>query len=251
MSSQVPADVPDLHPANLFLGLPADHPWTVEQFESVCSPPKTIQTAEIPNAPNSDHLPKYLVVDAMNHDIDRDLFSGPFKIADFGLAFHKSDKNLKMATNGPYIVPEQNAPDHISAAGDIWMFGCAIYQFLSGFDLMGTINDPSLKMLHQMMNVLGKPPEWMLASWEAMHGKSSIHLVEEPIRPLTICVREIREGNAELGMMPRQNDFSEDDLAVLTTLLSFMMHFDPSDRPTIDRVLTHPSMVYFQNGVKY
>lgn len=237
----------DLHPANLFLGIPSDQPWSLDKFESVCGPPKLIKTSDIPDTPKSEHAPNYVVIDALTHDVDRDLFPGPFKIADFGLAFHWGEKHPKMATNGPYIVPEQNAPGDISSVADVWMFGCAIYQFLSGFDLMGTLNDPSLKMLHQMMDVLGRPPEWMLASWKAMHGEE-IRVIEEPTWSLAARVREIREGNADIGMKPRQEDFSEDDVAVLTDLLSYMMHFEPSARPTIEQVLAHPSMEFFRRG---
>ena len=151
-----------------------------------------------------------------------------------------------MTINGPYIVPEQNIPRCINGAADIWMFGCAIYQFLSGFDLMGTLNEPSLKMLHQMMRILRPPQQWMLDSWKAMHGDTNIELIEEPSWSLATRAKEIREGNANIGLRARLEDFTSQDISTLTELLSYMMRFDPASRPTIQEVLKHLGMVYFR-----
>jgi serine/threonine-protein kinase SRPK3 len=236
----------DLHPANLFLGVPKEKPWTQEEFEKVCGKPKIVVLEQEDDSTISDHVPRYLVLDALSHDVDASLFKGPFKVADFGLAFRWSDKNPQMSSAGPYITPEFSAHEGIGGAADIWMFGCAIYQLLSGFDLMGTINDPAVKMVHKIMDVLGQPPQWVLEKWKGMFGESAVTVIHEPRYPLAVRVQQIRKGDERLGMKPRLDDFTEEDISVLTELLSFVLQLDPAKRPGIDQVFGHPAMAYFR-----
>jgi serine/threonine-protein kinase SRPK3 len=236
---------PDLHPANMFLGVPKDEQWTTEKFEQVCGKPKFVKLNQEGESSSSDHVPEYLVLDALSDDVDRSLFKGPFKIGDFGLAFHWSAENPYMSSAGPYVVPELSAQEGIGGAADVWMFGCAIYQLLSGFDLMGTINDSAVKMVHQIMDVLGQPPPWVLEKWKHIFGESAVTPVDEPRYPLAIRVQQLRTGDERLGMKARLDNFSEEDNAVLTELLTFILQLDPEKRPGIDRVLDHPAMAYF------
>lgn len=192
-------------------------------------------------------MPDYLVSDAMAHDIDPALFPGPVKVADFGLAFFSEDPEPKMSSGGPYIVPEFNAPGHCGQAADIWMLGCAIYQLLSGYDIMGVISDPPAVVVREMMKLLGAPPDYMLESWNAFMGKENIQSIEEPSCPLASRVRRIRDGNVEKGMKERKKDYSEKDVALLTSFLGGMLRFEPSERLTITQVLDHPGMDFFRN----
>lgn len=218
----------------------------MENFERLCGKPKIVELGQESASPSSDHVPKYLVLDALSHDVNCSLFKGPFKIADFGLAFEWSKENPYMSSAGPYIVPEFSAHRGIGGAADVWMFGCAIYQLLSGFDLMGTINDSAVKMVHQIMDVLGRPPEWVTEKWKGMFGESGVTPISEPRYPLAVRVQQLRYGDEKLGMKPRWEDFTEEDISVLTDLLSFILQLDPSKRPGIDQVLDHPTMAYFR-----
>ncbi|KAI9689077.1 MAG: hypothetical protein M1822_000814 [Bathelium mastoideum] len=243
----------DLHPANLYLGIPDDEDWTVEKVVAVYGNPTivsndtAVEESTILNSEEAaDCKPRYRVADAMEDNIDGSLFPGPLKIADFALAFGRNDKTPKMSSGGPFIVPEFNAPEHCTSAADIWLLGCNIYQFLSGFDLMGTLSDPPLKVVHQMMDTLGPPPTYLLESWKSFVGsRDNIVLVDQPSRPLETRVLEICEGNTELGLKERKGEFSKEDISLITSLLKFMLHIEPKDRPTIGQVLEHPAMHYF------
>lgn len=213
----------------------------------MCDKPKIVQIGDNAHSRPSDHVPKYLVLDALSHDVDRGLFKGPFKIADFGMAFHWSQQEPKMSDAGPYMTPELIAYEAIGGAADVWMFGCAIYQCLSGFDLMGRVNDPAVTMIHQIMEVLGQPPQEMLERWKVLFGHSAVTLVAEPRYPLSERVKDIRRGNESLGMEPRLGEFTEDDIAILIELLVYILKLDPKCRPTIGQVLEHHAMDYFRD----
>ncbi|KAI9712294.1 MAG: hypothetical protein M1820_001507 [Bogoriella megaspora] len=246
----------DLHPANLYLGIPNEQDWSVPEIEAVCGPPKLIPNESVTGDYNAsdtlhhDHQqPRYRVADAMEHDVDLGLFPGPVKIADFALAFYDSENAPKMPSGGPFIVPEFNAPGHCSSAADIWLLGCDIFQFLSGFDLMGTLNDPPWKMVHGMMRTLGSPPTYLFESWKLFAGDAhDVVWTAEASQPLELRIRQIREGDPQIGMKERKDDFSDDDITLLTDLLTFMVRFEPFDRPTIGQIIDHPAMQYFCNS---
>ncbi|KAF1948220.1 putative srpk [Byssothecium circinans] len=239
----------DIYGANLYLGLTPNILWTARTFEKMCGPPRKVPISRHAFMASNQHVPRYLVTDALTSEIDAELFSGPLKIGDFELAVCAGDSVSRFA-QGPWMLPEHNTPQHIDTAGDIWMFACAIYQFLSGFDLMGEYNDPLPKIVNQTTSVLGKPPEWIIESWKEKYGKGSIRVSETPTKPLWSCVREIRDGNMKRGMKARKHEFSDTHIETLTDLLCFMLQFDPSDRPDIGEVLAHPSMEYFREQCK-
>ncbi|KAH0534000.1 hypothetical protein FGG08_007393 [Glutinoglossum americanum] len=57
----------DLHPANIFLGIPDQQDWTVDQTSAVCGPPKILPTIPVVEShvsgstpDGNDHVPKLL-----------------------------------------------------------------------------------------------------------------------------------------------------------------------------------------------
>lgn len=70
-------------------------------------------------------------------------------------------------------------------------------------------------------------------------------MIETPSRPLGARVQELRDGNAELGMQKRLHEFSSEDLEIVVDLLSALLTYEPSMRPSIEEVLRHPAMSFF------
>ncbi|KAF2108474.1 putative srpk [Lophiotrema nucula] len=223
----------DLHPANLFLGVPSDQPWKLAKFREICGEPRIIEI----DTTRDHHAPRYLVADAMHLPLDHSLFSGPLKIADFGEAFRTTELEPKMSAVGPYLVPELNLPNDCSTAADVWMFGCATYQLLSGFDLFGTVNDPSIKIVRGMMEVMGPPPQRIFESWKSMYGAAELATIDKPNRTLAHRVRDIKAGNETVGMKPREEEFSDTDINSIRDFLSYVLQYDPSERPTMEQCL--------------
>lgn len=80
-----------------------------------------------------------------------------------------------------------------------------------------------------------------------MFGTSAVTPIDEPRCPLANRVRQIRDGDERLGMTPRTDEFTQEDVLVLTELLVFILRLDPEKRPHIDEILHHPAMAYFRN----
>jgi hypothetical protein len=81
-----------------------------------------------------------------------------------------------------------------------------------------------------MTDMLGEPPGYILKSWKA-RTSSQIRVNKSPTRTLGMQLRELREGNATLSFKDRQSEFSDEDIALLTALLSSMLRVNSQGLP--------------------
>lgn len=234
----------DLHPANMFLGIPDDEPWSIDKVTAITGAPKIVYFNT--SIEHSKHMPRYLVSDSLLPDIPIAHFPGPFKITDFGLSFLADKQVPKMGTLGPYIVPERDIPEITGLKADIWMFGCAVYQFLSGFDLMCEFGTPALETIHGFMNVLGEPPKFVMEAWKGAFGEGNVVVPAEGAGSLGRRVSDMREGHVGRGMRCRREEFAQDDVLLITEFLRSILQFDPRERPSMEEILELPGMKYFQ-----
>jgi serine/threonine-protein kinase SRPK3 len=190
-------------------------------------------------------VPKYCVEAAFQKEFDPSLFSGHIKISDFGESFLMDHPPEQTIARGPFILPEFTSPKHMTPAIDVWMFGAAVFQIISGRDLFGNVGDPTKLVLMRFMDTLGKPPSFLLEDWtNFLHGDLTVP--EFPLRPLSTRVGEIRDGNRALGMIERREEFKVEDMKALTGFLSLLLRYAPSERPPIDDIMQSPSMAYFR-----
>ncbi|PVH87328.1 putative srpk [Cadophora sp. DSE1049] len=237
----------DLHPGNLLLSLSGSENWTVQEMEAVYESSKTSPVVRNDGKPLPDNVPRYGVEEALGRLSNVSLYTGAIKLADFGFAFFEGNPPNEIDFLGPYIVPEQYCPGHIGRPCDIWTLGCAIYLLLSGRDLFGIPDDSTGVVFSNITAMLGEPPDYILESWRRI-TIPDLEVRSTPVKELPVWIQEIRSGNDSLRMKNRQDEFSDRDISVLANLLSIMLRYEPSERPTIQAVLQHPAMSFFEGN---
>lgn len=194
------------------------------------------------NSDNDNSLPSYLVEGIFAREMDPGAFTGPAKIGDWGDSFLSHDPPARTAWCGPYMTPEFNSSAYITLAEDIWMLGCGIFQMLTGRDLFGKKNDPASRVLGAMAKALGPPPDIFLQDWisytKEMEGAAIV--VQPGTQSITLKQRFVEAiGNHHKGLI------SDNDLDNIGSLLEAILVWEPSKRPTIKTVLSHPAMSFF------
>lgn len=169
-------------------------------------------------------------------------------MADFGCGYFVNDPPKEIDFFGPYIVPEQYCTGRIGTASDVWTVGCAIWLLLSGRDMFGTVDDPTAKVFSIMTETLGEPPEFILRSWKERLSDEDLRISVHPSSSLAERVQELRFGNEERWMKSRMDEFSDKDIILLTEFLSSIFKYDPVERPTMDDILQHPAMAFFERA---
>ncbi|EED16510.1 srpk, putative [Talaromyces stipitatus ATCC 10500] len=235
----------DLHPGNLLLDLPDPVSQSLGRINSICGPPRIVPIERLDGKDLEPNVPKYGVEAALGRFSDLSLYSGDMKVADFGCGYFTNDPPTEIDFFGPYIVPEQYCTGLIGTASDVWTVGCAIWLLLSGRDIFGTVNDPPEKVFSIMTDTLGGPPEFILRAWRDRLPDDDLHISIHPSTSLVQRVQQLRTGNEELWMKARLNEFSEEDVALVTELLTLIFKYDPADRPTLESILRHPAMKFF------
>lgn len=193
------------------------------------------------------NVPKYGVEAALGKLSDLSLYSGDLKIADFGCGYFANDPPKEIDFFGPYIVPEQYCTGRIGTASDVWTVGCAIWLLLSGRDMFGTVDDPTAKVCSIMTDTLGEPPEFVLRSWKEKLSGDDLQIAVHPSSSLAERVQELRIGNDERWMKSRMNEFSDEDIILLTEFMSSIFKYDPAGRPTMVDIRRHPAMALFES----
>lgn len=191
------------------------------------------------------NVPKYGVEAALGRLSDLSLYSGDLKVADFGCGYFANDPPKEIDFFGPYIVPEQYCTGQIGTASDVWTVGCAIWLLLSGRDMFGTVDDPTAKVFLIMTETLGMPPEFILRSWRERLPGNELRIYLSPSISLAHRIQELRFGNKERWMNSRMEEFSDEDIILLTDLLTSIFKYDPAERPKMDDILRHPAMTLF------
>lgn len=146
---------------------------------------------------------------------------------------------------GPYLCPEFNSPGKITVSMDVWQLGCGIFQMITGRDLFGVIRDPPHKVLNSMMRILGAPPTQLFDDWISYFGGSmdKLHITQEPSISLEQIIR------AELGEGRENATLSEGEVDLFCSLITSMVVYDPSLRPTIQDVSQHPAVDIFRSSL--
>ena len=238
----------DLHPGNLLLSLSDSEKWSVERMSLICGAPRTVPIRRLDGLSLDQSVPQYGVEAALSRFSDMSLYSGVMKVSDFGCGYFAEDPPSDIDFFGPYIVPEQYCTGFIGLPSDVWTLGCAIFLLLSGRDLFGTVDDSTGKVFSIMTKTLGEPPEYILQSWRRRALGEDLQISKKPSSPVALRIQEMRAGNEEHGMNSRRDEFSNDDIALLTNLLSSIFQYNPKERPTMETVLQHPAMAVFQGG---
>lgn len=214
-------------------------------MEAIYGLPRTFPVAKINRVALEDNVPRYAVEEALGRLSNISLYTGAIKLADFGCAFSADDPPNEIDFFGPYIVPEQYCTGHIGLPSDIWTLGCAIYLLLAGRDFFGIPDDSTGTVLSKITDMLGEPPEYILRSWQKRVSQD-LQVRKTPLLPLAARVQDMRDGNEVLRMKNRKDEFSDRDISLLTDLLTSMLNYEPSERPTIEAVLHHPCMAFFE-----
>ena len=234
----------DLHPGNILMSLPKDDPWTAEYMESALGQPRTVPVKRVDGRPLEENVPRYGVEEALGRLSDMSTYYGAAKLSDFGCAFFANDPPEEIDYFGPYVVPEQYCTGRIGFPMDIWTLGCAIFLLLSGHDFFGIPDQSTGKTFSIMTDVLGVPPEDMFRVWNQKVNQD-LQISSKPSRPLSLQIRELKDGNPDLKMKCRQHEISDDDISLLTSFLQSMVVYEPEKRLTIAEVLKHPAMAFF------
>lgn len=158
-------------------------PRILENLGTTCDPTLIAATHKTDSVSLGINCPKFLIEGVFARDMDVSIFSGPTKLSDFGDAFFMTNPPNRISDRGPYMSPEYCLPGHISPAADVWAFGCIVFQLLSGRDLFGAPDDLAEKIVTDMMNALGKPPDFISEAWRLDIGVS-FSVVDSPARPL-------------------------------------------------------------------
>ena len=132
----------------------------------LCGLPKTTPVVRIDGQSVPKNTPKYCVESALQKEFEPSFFSGHIKISDFGDSFLVASPPQNLLDWGPFTVPEFASPSQRTPAIDVWMFGAAIFQIISGHDLFGIVNDPTKLVLKGFMDTLGRPPPFLLEDWK-------------------------------------------------------------------------------------
>jgi serine/threonine protein kinase len=237
-----------LHPGNLLLDLPEEVSKSLESINTICGPPRTVPIERLDGKPLESNVPKYGVEAALGKLSDLSLYSGNLKVADFGCGYFANDPPKEINFFGPYIVPEQYCTGLIGTASDVWTVGCAIWLLLSGRDMFGIVDDPTTKVFSIMTDTLGEPPDFILRSWNERFSIDDLRISVRPSSSLAERVRELRFGNGERWMKSQMEEFSDEDIILLTDLLTSIFKYNPAERPKMGDILRHPAMALFESA---
>jgi serine/threonine-protein kinase SRPK3 len=235
-------NLPDLHPGNLLLSLSDDDSHNLEEIKSICGTTQTAAITRVDGEPITDNLPRYGVLE---RDFDPSVFSAHIKVADFGDAFFQDQPPEETSYLGPYVLPEYASPQLISISSDVWLFGCAMYQIISGHDLFGVPDDPASLVASRISEALRKPLDFLIEDW-TRNMKDLPVLHEHPTQTISRRVRELVEGSKAQVMKNRRQDFRDADMKNLEAVLEMLLVYDPKRRPSINQVLQDPAMEHFK-----
>ncbi|KAF2969731.1 hypothetical protein GQX73_g3869 [Xylaria multiplex] len=227
----------DLHPANILLGLPMCTGQSLRGVFKFGGAPRMVDVINVDGSAPDKRAPRYVVASVLGQEFNPDVFTGPVAVADWGSCFSARNPPQQIATLGPYIVPEFNSQAHINEAVDIWMLGCLMFEMLTGRDLFGMKNDPTLKVVNAMMELLGPPPRYLMEDWISyIEDEAMLKVPDRPARPLHDSIWEtIRSSHSD-------SDLSNNDLELIISFIESMLVYEPSQRPKIHEIMRHPFM---------
>lgn len=235
----------DLHTSNLLLEFSDKVTHDYRSIAEFYGQPRTALVVRIDGQSVSRSVPEYYVESAFQKEFEPSLFSGHIKISDFGESFLMASPPQQMIARGPFILPEFASPSYRTPAIDIWMFGAAIFQIISGRDLFGIVSDPTKLVLTRFMDTLGRPPSFLLEDWNKFLNED-LSVLESPQRPLSTRVNEIKDGSSALGMIARHDEFTLEDIKALARLLGLLLRYAPAERAQINEVLQSSDIAYFR-----
>ncbi|KAL4791054.1 kinase-like domain-containing protein [Aspergillus venezuelensis] len=250
----------DIQPRNILFTLEglADQP-----FEAM------IQDKNIPLCPTPEvdlpggvTGPRYLVpADSLMPYLD---ITKPFgiRISDLGGSFLNSNPPKHPSPPLHLRGPETLFEGNVSAAQDMWSFGCLIFEFLTGtslFDLMDYSVTSITDDMHfiDMYNVLGFPEDKVLRdrhwpNWRQFFtdsGKKINHYTRKRERDWDVYGEPTAftlEGLLEEAL---GGNLNEEELKCTVHLLRGLLEFDPAKRLCTKDVLGHKWFEEFKAGV--
>ncbi|KAL4949245.1 kinase-like domain-containing protein [Aspergillus filifer] len=250
----------DVQPRNLLFTLDgiADQPFEAmvqDKNIPLCPTPKV-------DLPGGVKGPQYLVpADSLMPYLD---ITKPFgiKISDLGGSFLTSNPpkhpSPPLHLRGPETLFERN----VSAAQDMWSFGCLIFEFLTGTSLFDLMDYPVTGLtddmhLIDMYNVLGFPEDKALRdrhwpNWRQFftdNGEKINHYTRKRERDWDVYGEPTAftlEGLLEKAL---GGSLDEEELKCMVHLLRGLLKFDPAKRFCTKDVLAHKWFEEFKAGV--
>ncbi|KAL2856787.1 kinase-like domain-containing protein [Aspergillus pseudodeflectus] len=239
----------DVQPRNLLFTLEDLGSRSVAELEQDKDIPLTpVSKAEIDGV----KLPKYIVpADSLMPYLD---ISRPFtvKVSDLGGSFLTTNPPHTPAPPFSLRAPETLFERSVTAAQDMWSFGCLIFEFITGialFDLCDISVFELIDDLHfvDMYNVLGFPsdeglrdrqwPGWrkyFTASGERInhHLRSRDRDIDTNGAPVVLTLEELLDDLVG-------ESFSADELETTKDLLRGLLEFDPAKRFRTKQAMRH------------
>ena len=229
----------DLYPGNLLLGLPSEACNSLERLQKLTGPIKLTAIVRMDGAPLNETVPKYAVESIFSDDLEPDAFTGAVMIGDWNEAFSVNSPPSRTSFVGPYMVPKFNCPSRIGRPEDVWMLACAVLEMFTGRDLFGKRGDHAERVLGRMVRSLGAPPQDLLESWTSYLG-----CVDKA--PIQAEAPACSMHDNIVGHLERDKNLSTEDLQALVSFLEPMLNYEATERPTIDQLLQHHTMAFFE-----
>ncbi|KAL3455944.1 kinase-like domain-containing protein [Aspergillus heterothallicus] len=239
----------DVQPRNLLFTLQGlDGRGEAEVAQDRDIPLTVVQTGEVDGV----KLPRYIVpADSLMRYLD---VSRPFtvKVSDLGGSFLTTNPPSKPAPPFALRGPETLFERSVTAAQDMWSFGCLIFEFITGITLFDLCDITTLELtddLHfvDMYNVLGFPtdealrntqwPAWrkyFSPSGERMHPytRKRERDFDAHGTPVTLTLEELLDDFMKENM-------SSEELQTTKDLLRGLLEFDPAKRFSTQDAMSH------------
>ncbi|KAH0795287.1 CMGC family protein kinase [Histomonas meleagridis] len=154
---------------------------------------------------------------------------GKIKLADFGLA-RNLDHTIKPLTYNvvtmSYRAPELLMHDnHYTTSIDIWSLGCLLYTLITGKILFNSTSSNEVSRLMSIFNICGSPNN---DNWPEFANYPNSNIFMSSLCNCEPILHEYLEDN-----LPKQ-------FYCIIDLIEKMLSLDPSKRPTVAEILSHP-----------
>lgn len=231
--------------------------------DTLGEPRRAIVTTVDGDEPLEASAPKYLVYPIDFNKVGTKFVIDEACIIDFGESFEVTCPHEELGTPVAYRSPELILEQKAGKPSDIWALACSLFDIRTGRKLFDTFDGDADDTLDKIVLLLGKLPEYLWTSWEgrkvAFEDESDDHgnvvKIRKPSIPgesatviepthtsdgIAIEPRSIREAitpglyydvlNEDNESAVIHRSISEQEIELLTDLLSKILHLDPEQR---------------------
>ncbi|GJJ15342.1 hypothetical protein Clacol_009618 [Clathrus columnatus] len=183
------------------------------------------------------------------------------KLSDLGRAFRPSDPPSKPAMPIALRAPELILGKPLSAAIDIWAFGCLMFEFLTARTLFAVAtfgwdeqqqNDADDSHFIQFYKVIGKLPDSIIDAWPRSSKYFDL-VTGERINPRPQEADDYHSNDMSFQLFgnryarlevrfgkDKHETINDEESAVVCSIIRQILSYSPEDRPSAADLLKHP-----------